>query len=139
MNFGELYTALSQKTVDAMECPINLIYTSKFYEVQKYLSLTGHIYAIAPLIVNEEFFQSLPPDLQQLLIDAGKTYADRERFMTVSEEDDMMDKLREYGMEINDLTEEEKNEFKKLCAPIYAEFEDRVGKALLDKVIAANQ
>ena len=61
MNFGELYTALSQKTVGVMECPINLIYTPKFYEVQKYMSLTGHLYAVAPLTVSEIFFKKLPP------------------------------------------------------------------------------
>ncbi len=139
INFGELYTALSQKTVDAMECPVNLIYTSKFYEVQKYLSMTGHLYAIAPFVVSEIFFKRLPADLQEILLDGGRRYRDKQRSLTVEEEQDMLAKLKKSGMQVNDVSSSEKAEFKKLSAPVYKEFEGRVGKDLLEKVIAANK
>ena len=139
MNFGELYTALAQKTVDAMECPLNLIYTPKFYEVQKYLSLTGHLYAVAPLTMGEVFFQSLPADLQQIVMEGGKIYAEKQRKGTVDEEAQMLVLLQESGMIANELTPAEQEEFKKLCGPIYQEFEGRVGKELLQMVVDANK
>jgi tripartite ATP-independent transporter DctP family solute receptor len=139
INFGELYTALSQKTVDAMECPINLIYTPKFYEVQKYLSLTGHLYAVAPLTVSEIFFGRLPQNLRDIVIEGGKVYTEKQRAGTIAEEEEMLQKLKDEGMIVNDLTEAEKEEFKKLSMPVYAQFENRVGKDLLDRVIEANK
>lgn len=139
INFGELYTALSQKTVDAMECPINLIYTSKFYEVQKYLSLTGHLYAVAPLTVSEIFFGKLPKDLQQVVLDGGKIYTEAQRKGTLAEEEEMLGLLKKNGMIVNELTAAEKAEFKKLSMPVYGQFEKRVGKDLLQKVIDANK
>lgn len=57
--FGELYTALQQGTYDAMESPISLYYTNKFYEVQDYLTISGHFYAATILLMNNEFFNSL--------------------------------------------------------------------------------
>lgn len=139
MNFGELYTALSQKTVDAQENPINLIYTSKFYEVQKFLSMTGHLYAVAPLVVSEIFFSKLPKDLQKIVLDAGGFYKNTQRSLTVREEQKMIDELKKSGMAINELTADEKALFQKLAQPIYKQFEARVGKDLLDKTIAANK
>lgn len=139
MNFGELYTALSQKTVDAMECPINLIYTPKFYEVQKYMSMTGHLYAVAPLVVSEIFFKKLSPELQKIIIDGGKLYVEKQRKLTVQEENEMLGLLKKNGMQVNDLTPAEKGELKKLCMPIYKQFESKVGADLLKKVMDANK
>ena len=139
MNFGELYTALSQKTVDAMECPINLIYTPKFYEVQKYMSMTGHLYAVAPLVVSEIFFKKLSPELQKIIIDGGKIYVEKQRKLTVQEENEMLGLLKKNGMQVNDLTPAEKGELKKLCMPIYKQFESKVGADLLKKVMDANK
>ena len=139
INFGELYTALSQKTVDAMECPINLIYTSKFYEVQKYYSLTGHLYAVAPLTMSEISFRKLPKNLQDVVLEGGKVYRDKQREGTLAEEETMLQLLKDNGMIVNDLTEEEKAEFKKLSMPVYEQFEKRVGKELLQQVIEANK
>lgn len=139
MNFGELYTALSQKTVDSMECPINLIYTPKFYEVQKYMSMTGHLYAIAPLTVSQIFFKKLSPDLQKIIIDAGKLYVEKQRKLTIQEENDMLALLKKSGMQVNDLTAAEKAALKKLCMPIYKQFESKVGSNMLKKVIDANK
>ncbi|MDR3353524.1 MAG: DctP family TRAP transporter solute-binding subunit [Synergistaceae bacterium] len=139
INFGELYTALSQKTVDAMECPLNLIYTPKFYEVQKYLSLTGHLYAVAPLTMSEIFFRSLPDEYKEIIIEGGKIYTEIQRKNTIADENNMLKLLEEAGMIVNDLTEAEKNEFKKLSAPVYDQFADKVGRDFLNEVIEANK
>lgn len=65
--FGELFTALQQKTVDAQENPLELINTNKFYEVQDYLILTEHIYSPIIMFMNLDFYNSLTADQQPLL------------------------------------------------------------------------
>ncbi|MDL2264699.1 DctP family TRAP transporter solute-binding subunit [Synergistaceae bacterium OttesenSCG-928-I11] len=139
MNFGELYTALSQKTVDAQENPINLTYTSKFYEVQKFYSLTGHLYAVAPLAMSEIFFKRLPDDLKEVVLEGGRLYTKIERANTIDEENNMLTELKAKGMQINELSDEEKDVFKKATEPVYKEFESRVGKELLEAALKVNQ
>lgn len=73
--FGELYSALQQKVVDGQENPIATIYSMKFYEVQKYLSLTRHTYEPALVLANPKWFDSLDPKYQQILTDAAKETA----------------------------------------------------------------
>ena len=60
MGFTKLYTALQNHTVDAQDTPLSLMYAQKFYEVQKYLTLTGHTYSPWPLVINKKFFDGLP-------------------------------------------------------------------------------
>ena len=71
MPFGELFTALQQSTVDGQENPLIIISTSKFAEVQKYLSLTGHFYAPAILLINKAFWENtLTEDLRKIFTEA---------------------------------------------------------------------
>lgn len=67
MAFTEVYTALQQGTVDAQENPFALIVSQRFYEVQEYAMLTRHVYSPAPLIMSQNFYESLPSDLQDLV------------------------------------------------------------------------
>jgi tripartite ATP-independent transporter DctP family solute receptor len=138
MSFSELFTALQQKTVDAQENPILLIYSSKLYEAQKYISKTGHVYAVAPLLMSETFYQSLPPEHQKTVIEGGKFFEKRQRELMHENEELFETEMRKAGIEINELTSEEKDEFIKTCQEIYTKFEASVGKDLLDKAIAAN-
>jgi tripartite ATP-independent transporter DctP family solute receptor len=138
MSFSELFTALQQKTVDAQENPILLIYTSKLYEVQKYISKTGHVYAVAPLIMCEKYFQSLPPEYQQIILDGGKFFEKRQRELMKENESNFEEAMRKEGIEINELTSEEKDEFIKICEDVYKKFEESVGRDLIDKAIQTN-
>jgi tripartite ATP-independent transporter DctP family solute receptor len=138
MDFGDLYAALSRKTVDAQDNPVNLVYTSKFYEVQKYYSLTSHIYAVAPFAVSETFFRKLPDDYKRIVTDAGKIYTDMERKLTFEEEDGMLAELRKNGMEINTLSDAEKETFKKQVMPVYSKFKGSVGNELMNAVLESN-
>ena len=104
MSFGELYTALQQKTVDAQENPIPLIYTTKFYEVQKYLTLSGHVYAATALLMNDKFFSSLPKDLQKVVQEGAERYRTEQRKMSAQQDKEMLAKLKASGMQINELT-----------------------------------
>ncbi|WP_268807476.1 TRAP transporter substrate-binding protein [Thermosipho atlanticus] len=69
----ELYTALQTKVVDGAENTISNILAQKYYQVQKYLTLTGNVMGIGVTIINEKWFQSLPDDLKGALIEAERT------------------------------------------------------------------
>jgi TRAP-type transport system periplasmic protein len=70
--YGELYMALKQGVVDSQENPLSYIYTPAFYEVQKYVNVTEHQRAFFTYVIGEKFFQKLTPDLQKVIIQAGK-------------------------------------------------------------------
>ena len=128
MSFSELYTALAQKTVDGQDNPVVLTFSSKFYEVQKYYSLTGHIFAVAPLVISESFFKSLPKEHQKVVLDAGKRYEASERKATEEQDIKMLDQLKATGMQINSLNDAERALFIKATEPVYAEFEKLITK-----------
>ena len=66
INFGEVYSALQTGVVDGQENPLILIDTAKLYEVQKYCSMTNHVWAGIHVSFGNPYWQQLPPDLQQL-------------------------------------------------------------------------
>jgi C4-dicarboxylate-binding protein DctP len=136
ISFGELYTALQQKTVDAQENPIPLIYTSKFYEVQKYCSLTGHVYAATALLVNNKWFNSLPKDLQKVLQDAAVLYRTEQRKMSEKQDKQMVVALQKSGMKVNPLTPAQKKAFIAATAGVYKNFGKTVpdGQTLINLV-----
>ena len=138
ISFGELYTALQQKVVDAQENPIPLVYTSKFYEVQKYYSLTGHVYAATVVLVNDAFFTSLPEDLQDILVEGAVRYRTYQRELSQKQDEEMIAKLREAGMEVNELTEEQKQLFIEKTLPVYDQFADQIGADLIELAKRAN-
>jgi len=134
ISFNELFTALQQKTVDAQENPIAIIYTSKLYEVQKYLSLTGHVYTNCPYLISKTFLESMPEDLQKIVRDAATDTIVEQRKMTNLQEQELISKLEESGMIINELTAEQKEEFIKAAEPVYEDFIAENGSEMLDKI-----
>ncbi|MDR1828505.1 MAG: DctP family TRAP transporter solute-binding subunit, partial [Methylobacteriaceae bacterium] len=101
MSFTELYTALQQGVVDGQENPLNLIFSQRFYEVQKYLTLSGHFYYPRQYLINEAFYQSLKPEYQKVIAEASKEACDIQRAELVKYEEEMMSVLKDKGMEIN--------------------------------------
>lgn len=136
--FGELYTALQQGTYDAMESPISLYYLNKFYEVQDYLTLTGHVYAATILVMNDAFFEGLPEDLQALVTEAAEEYRAEQREIAHEQDSEFLEKLKENGMEVNEITPEQKEEFRKAAEPIYEKFAKEIGEDLIEQAKAAN-
>ena len=139
MSFSELYTALAQKTVDAQENPINLVYSSKFYEVQKFYSLTGHLFAVVPLVVSDKWFQGLPQDVQKAVLEGGKLYQKRERAINEKQEKGMLDEMKKKGLQVNVLTADQKKAFVTATLPIYDQFKDRIGADMVELAKQANQ
>lgn len=136
--FGELYTALQQGTYDAMECPISLYYTNKFYEVQDYLTMTGHVYAATALLMNNDFYSTLPEDLQGLVMEASEEFRADQRELAQQQDVEFLDKLKESGMQVNELSNEQRDEFRNAAASVYDTYKDTIGQDLIDKALAAN-
>jgi tripartite ATP-independent transporter DctP family solute receptor len=105
MVWGEVYTALQNKTVDGQENPIVIIWASKIYEVQQYLSLTGHVYSPTLIMINDDFFQSMPTDLQDIVVTAAKNAAAWNRQELEKLETDLLVKLKDKGMHINEVNQ----------------------------------
>ena len=106
--WGELYTALQQKVVDGQENPPSLVLAMKFYEVQKYYTLDGHIYSIDFTFINDKFYSSLPDDLRQIVYEgadiAGWNHRTTETYVS---NEVAVGALIEKGMEVYVPTAEE--------------------------------
>lgn len=118
VDYTELYTALQTGVVSAQENPLEAIYTMKFYEVQKYLSLTNHANRILTLVANRDWFEGLDPDLQEIVAEAGLAATRFQREVAAKEYEDYYNKLSEV-LEINELTEEGLEKFKAASEPLY--------------------
>ena len=132
MAFPEVFTALQQGTVDGQENPLPVIISAKFDQVQKHLSLTGHVYSPAIFVMNKGAFDKLSAADKQAFIDAAKegTKANRARV----DEDDAkgVADLRSKGMTVVDNVDKAK--FQAALTGVNAQFEKEFGKANLDRI-----
>jgi len=103
MAFGELYTALQQKTIDGQENPLALIATNKIYEVQEYLSLTEHFYGPAQVLISEERWQSLSPEMQAAVQDAMNQARDFERQTLAENNASYLQTIIDSGTKVNEV------------------------------------
>jgi len=101
LNFSELYTALQTHVVDGQENPLLNIEFARFYEVQKYLSMTSHMWSGYWLMANGDVWKGLPPDLQAIVAKNARLTAQRQRAAVVKYNDTLAGKLTSQGMLIN--------------------------------------
>src|SRR5512136_1917662 len=94
MPFSEVFTALQQHTIDGQENPIPTIWLSKFYEVQKYVTLTGHVYGPHIVLINKKLFDSFPPEHQKIILAAAKESAVYQRALNRKMNTEFVDNLR---------------------------------------------
>lgn len=135
--FAELYMALSQKVADGQENPIANVIDKKLYEVQKYLSITGHLYDAMPLVCNLKWWNDLPAEYREVIA-AGAIYGQNySRFCNADRENLMKDILTANGTEINDLTPEARAEIKSIAMPAVSDLvKETLGAEYVDKFIA---
>ncbi len=132
MSWGELYTALQQGTVDAEENPYAMIDDGKFYEVQKYVSETGHVFSYEVLIANKKFMEKLPADLRKLVTESAAKATAMQRGLMDKEEQGFKAKVIKAGMKVNTLTPEQKKPFVDAAKKVYKDFEKDLGKEIMD-------
>jgi len=119
MAFSEVFTALQTGTIDGQENPYAQIASAKFQEVQEYLSITGHVYTPAYVIVGKGKFESLPEDVQQALTEAARETQAYVYETAAQMEEDLLGVIREAGVAVN---EADKDAFIAASGPIYDEF-----------------
>jgi len=120
MAFSELFSALETKTVDGQENPFNTILSSKFYEVQKYMTVTNHVYSPWIVLVSKKWWDQLSKDEQKVLTDAAKASRDFERKDTRDEAAKAMGDLKAKGMLVNELSPAESARMRDKLTKVYA-------------------
>jgi len=138
MKFSELFTALQTGVMDGEENPLTQIYSAKLQEVQKYLSLSGHVYTPAYLTVGTKHWETLPADIRKTLEDTAKETQAFVYQAAAHDEEDLLGKLKQAGMQVNEV---DKDAFVAASKPIYEEFSKEVSgaKAAIDKANALRQ
>ena len=135
--FKELYTALQTGVFDGQENPVIWAKVTKFYEVQKYLSITNHLYTVTYLLMSEDSFQKLDPATQEIFEQAGREAADYTRKLGQEAEGEIIDYLKGQGMAVN---EADMVAFVEASKPIWDDWAAENGEAaktLIDLVSAA--
>ncbi|MBS6008651.1 MAG: TRAP transporter substrate-binding protein [Haemophilus parahaemolyticus] len=124
MPLAELYTALETRAVDAQEHPIGIFWSSKLYEVQKYLSLTNHGYTPLIVVMNKAKFDGLSPELQTTILEAAKEAGQFQRDLNVKNEKGIIENLRKQGVEVIEKVDTQ---------PFQAIIADQVRKSFVEK------
>ena len=138
ISFGELYGALKTKTVDGQNNALSLVNLFKYYQVQKYVTIDNHVYAISAMLVNDKFYQSLPKDLQQVIDKAQKLALAVNRGVSRYTDHMAIGGLKKNGMDVYRLTSEERAEFKdKAQGPVLGWLRKEVGTEWVDGMLEA--
>ena len=132
MAFSEVFTALQQGTVDGQENPLSVITSAKFDQVQKHLTLTGHVYSPCVFLMNKEAFDKLSAADKTAFLEAAKEGVKANRLRVDSDEKLAVADLRAKGMTVVDQVD--KTRYQATLTPVYADFEKQFGKANLDRI-----
>ncbi|MGE4043032.1 TRAP transporter substrate-binding protein [Pseudolabrys sp.] len=134
MELKEVFVALQTGVMDGQENPLTQIYSQKFQEVQKYLSMTGHVYTPAYITAGASWSR-LPPDVQKILADTAKEVEPDILKLAAKLDDELVDKMKKSGIAVN---EADKPAFVAASKGVYDEFSKEVplGKKLIDDSLA---
>ena len=135
MKFSEVFTALQTGVMDGQENPFSQIVSAKFQEVQKYLSLTGHVYTPAYVTVGAKKWSGLPADVRKALEDTAKDMQSFVYSTAQNDENELLEKIKAAGVQVN---EADKPAFVKASKAVYDEFGQSVkgSKELIDKALS---
>lgn len=117
MSFAELFTALETKTVDAQETPYPLIYSNRFYEVQKYLAVTRHSYSALNVQYSKKIWDTLNADEQKLIRESAIAARDYQRIVSRDADQKAFAELKAKGMEVTTFSEAEREKMRAAVKP----------------------
>jgi tripartite ATP-independent transporter DctP family solute receptor len=132
MAFPEVIPALQQGTIDGQENPMPVILSAKMNQVQKYMSLTGHVYSPALFIISKTSWQKLSKEDQQVIREAALLGAAANRQKVLADEQVGVEQLRKAGMQV--VSDVDKKKFQEALGPAYVEYAKRFGQANIDKI-----
>ncbi len=139
MNFGDLFVALREGTMDGQENPLHVIESRALYELQKYLTVWE--YSFDPLVfcVSERVWDTLSPEHQAVIREAAREAAAYQRKLVADNEKTHLEALRQHGMEVTRLTPEAQILFKKTAEAVYREYSEVIGADLLARFAELTQ
>jgi TRAP-type transport system periplasmic protein len=137
MAWGETFTAVQQGAIDGLEIPLGVIDQNKYYEVTKYLSLTGHIYSMIGLLISKRSFDRLPADLKTAVAEAAAEATPVQRAENARNAAEIARGLAGKGMQVNEVPD--KTAFRRAVLPMYESFRGQIGAEIIRDALAAVQ
>ena len=134
MAFAELYTALAQGVVDGQENPTSLISSMRYYEVQKHMTLDGHLYCPYLFMVNENIWKQMTPDQQKIVMEGVAIWREEERARNKKQSDEAETFMASKGMEIIKLPPEVHAQFQKQTFGVEEFIRKQVTPGLIDEM-----
>ena len=136
MDIREVYSAMEQKVLDGHENPYNLIFDSRFFEVQKYVSNTAHFFDFIAVVANRKKFQALSPEHQKAIKTAMDKAVATQRVEAAKADAAALAELQKKGMQYDAMPPAEREVMRKATAGVVDEVKKRVGADLVDRVLA---
>ncbi len=133
MSFGDVYTALEQKTIDGQENPVGVIENSKFAEVQKYMSMTRHVYTGMLFLMSKKTWDSMSATEHEIISEAAREAKDEQRKLSQTKETQSIEDLKK-TMQVNELTPAEIARLRQKTQPVVEKFTREVGEPLVQQV-----
>lgn len=137
MDWSEVYTGLQQKTVEAVESPMEFLFTNNFYEVADHIAMTNHLMHIITFLMNNDTYQGLPEDVRRMVDDAAAYAVEAGNRQSTVRLEDFTKKLEEAGCIINELDQSVLDEMQEKSQPVYDEIRVNVGDELVDGLLDA--
>ncbi|WP_226654901.1 TRAP transporter substrate-binding protein [Pseudalkalibacillus hwajinpoensis] len=134
MAFSEVFTALESKTVDGQENPFATIESNKFNEVQEYLSVTNHVYTPFVFLMSKSFWDKLSDKEKEIVQDAAIEAGQYQRSLNREENQKSLEHLKEAGMKVNEVSDDEKKKIQKKIQPVIDKYADKFGKDLFEEM-----
>jgi len=126
MAFGEVYTALQQGTIDGVDTSVIYVQDGNFQEVTKYCTLTNHSALQMVTFINQDYFDSLPEDLQKVVLDAAAKTTAEQRQIAEKVDETAMQKMKDAGMKINEISPEVKEQMIAATKPVVDGYRDKI-------------
>ena len=136
MPFPEVYPALEQKAIDGQENPFTLIRSSKFYEVQKHLAVTRHVYNPQALLVSRKLWDGLSADEKRIFTEAAAEATAYQRQLSRSQADEALAELKKLGMQVTEFSSAELQRLRDKVKPVVDKHAAAVGEATVKEVYA---
>lgn len=137
MAFGEVFSALETRTIDAQENPYVTIDTSQFFEVQEYVSATRHAYTPFMVLFSRALWENYSAEEQQILVDCAIVGRDVQRESSRALSEESLARITEAGMQHNEVPEEGLAEIRAAVQGVYDRHKDTIGAEVVDRMLAA--
>ncbi len=135
MDVKEIYSAMQQGVIDGQENPFINIQTSRYYEVQKYLTKSDHFFDFISVVANKRQMEALKPEFQAAVREAMKTAIAQQRSVAAKADAEALEDLKKRGMVYNELSPEVLDQLRKATSGIVDDLRKRLGNDLIDAVL----